>query len=156
MDAFEIQCRSLHTYLSGPIANLSDSVFREDKTRGRNLTCLRWISRLVLLSSLRRRVRGVLFANLPSAAIVQNAICSRNGPFWICVSIPEIKQIRSLDEEVSPLNETLRLNGAPNIDLMTQHLAAPRAKTYTRVVPTSHTAARELEPDLHLLSLSLS
>lgn len=95
-----------------------------------------------------------MFANLPSAAIVQNAICSSNGPYWICVSTPEIKRIWSLDEEVSPLNETLRLNGALHIDLMTQHLAAPQSKMYTHVVHTLCTGGREPELDLNSLSSS--
>lgn len=60
-----------------------------------------------------------MFANLPTAAIVRNIIASGNGPRRIFVSIPEIKRIQSLDEEVSPLNEPLRVNGGFYIDLMT-------------------------------------
>lgn len=75
-------------------------------------------------------------------------MCSSNGLYWICVSIPEIKQILSLDEEVSPL-ETTRLNGVLHIDLMTQHFAAPQSKTYTHVLHTWRTAGRDLEPDLN-------
>lgn len=97
-----------------------------------------------------------MFANLPSAAIVRRALCRSNGPYWICVSIPEIKGIWSLDKEVSPLNETPRLNGALHIDLLTQHLAALRSETYTHALHTSHVAGRELEPDLNSLSLSSS
>lgn len=73
----------------------------------------------------------------------------------MCVSIPEIKRILSLDEEVSPL-ETPRLNGALHIDLMTQHFAAIQSKMYTQVVHAARAAGRELEPDLHLLRWSSS
>lgn len=97
-----------------------------------------------------------MFANLPFAAIVQNALCSSNGPYWICVSIKEIGRIWSLDKEVSPPNETLRLNGAFRIDLMTQHSAAPRPKRYTHGIHTLRFAGGELKLDLNSLSLSPS
>lgn len=91
-----------------PIANLSDSVVEEDKSRGRNLACLRCISSPCTVFITQGSTAHCLLICLLQLLFAGEAITRGNGFLCECLCAPEIVRVSSLDGEIIARNESLK------------------------------------------------